>query len=287
MSSPLFLENASVGYRSQSIDTTIAADQLRFHLYRQRSPIERLQLAARFRYQARQLSLACLKQNFPHLTALEFAHKISRAWLAEKYCPNYSPSIDPMTWNQNPNMITGLIAGILEQAQIPYYVTGGVAASAHGEPRSTLDLDIVVSIPLPSLASFTANLEQQGFYVAGLADALSGGLSSLNATHIETIENVDLILADSTEYEQLKFERRQWYTLETGEQIAIASPEDIVISKLLWRRDSQSDKQWRDILGILKVQQERLDLPYIQGWSDRFELQADWRRAMLEAGIRN
>jgi hypothetical protein len=112
-------------------------------------------------------------------------------------------------------------------------------------------------------------------------------LSSLNATHIETIENVDLILADSTEYEQLKFERRQWYTLETGEQIAIASPEDIVISKLLWRRDSQSDKQWRDILGILKVQQERLDLPYIQGWSDRFELQADWRRAMLEAGIRN
>jgi hypothetical protein len=100
-----------------------------------------------------------------------------------------------------------------------------------------------------------------------------------------TIENIDLMLADDSEYEQLKFERRQWYQLATGGSIAIATPEDMVIRKLQWRHRNQSDKQWRDILGILKVQQERLDLAYIDRWTERFQLQEDWRQAGLEVGV--
>jgi hypothetical protein len=68
------------GYRSQSIDTTIEADRLRFRLYRQRSPLERLQLAARFRQQARQLSLACLQQNFAQLDPPVLARKVQPIW---------------------------------------------------------------------------------------------------------------------------------------------------------------------------------------------------------------
>jgi hypothetical protein len=66
---------------------------------------------------------------------------------------------------------------------------------------------------------------------------------------------------------------------------ATASPEDVIISKLVWRRESQSDKQWRDILGILKVQQEKLDFVYLREWVARFELDADWQRAKVEAGV--
>jgi hypothetical protein len=273
------------GYQSQSIDTTIEADRLRFRLYRQRSPLERLQLAARFRQQARQLSLNCLQQNFAQLDGPGLASKVAQAWLADKCPPDWFPRLDAMNWSQDPLAIAALISRILTEAQVVYYVTGGVAAIAHGEPRATLDLDIVISIPLSSLPPLVATLEAAGFYVAGLADALSGKLRCLNATHLETIENIDLMLADDSEYEQLKFERRQWYQLATGESIAIATPEDIIISKLQWRRRSQSDKQWRDILGILKVQQERLDLAYIDRWTERFQLQEDWRQAGLEGGV--
>jgi hypothetical protein len=192
-----------------------------------------------------------------------------------------------MNWSQDPLEIAALISQILAEAQIPYYVTGGVAAIAHGEPRATLDLDIVLSIPLGSLPPLVAMLEAEGFYVAELADALNGKRPCLNATHLETIENIDFILADDSEYEQLKFERRQWYQLASGKSIAIATPEDIVISKLQWRRRSQSDKQWRDILGILKVQQERLDLAYVDHWTAQFQVQPDWWQAKQEGGIRD
>ncbi len=59
----------------------------------------------------------------------------------------------------------------------------------------------------------------------------------------------------------------------------------LLISKLVWRRESQSDKQWRDILGILKVQREKLDFVYLREWVERFGLVDDWQRAKVEAGV--
>jgi hypothetical protein len=83
----------------------------------------------------------------------------------------------------------------------------------------------------------------------------------------------------------IKFDRRRAYTLPGSGEVAIASPEDVIISKLVWRRESQSDKQWRDILGILKVQQEKLDFGYLREWVERFGLENDWQRAKVEAGV--
>jgi hypothetical protein len=274
-----------VGYRAQASDTSIDADLLRFHLYRQRTTEERLQLGAKFRHHARQLSIACLRQSFSDLTERDFAVKIATAWLQEK-CPiDYIPSLNFMAWNQDPSAIASLMAGILTAANIPYYITGGVAAIAHGEPRATIDLDIVISIDLPDLPALAANLTIQGFYVAGLEDVLARRLRCLNITHLESVENVDLMIASDEEFDRIKLDRRQLYTLPNGATVAIATPEDTIVSKLIWRRESRSDKQWRDILGILKVQQERLDFGYIRGWVVKFGLDDDWQRAIVEAGV--
>jgi hypothetical protein len=273
-----------LGYRPQSIDTKIDADLVRFHLYRQRTTIERLILGAKYKQSARQLSLECLRQNFPELTPTAFAQKIAHAWLQAKCPVDYTPS-HPMSWNQDPTAIAALLSQILNTANIPYYITGGVAAIAHGEPRATIDLDVVISIDLADLPTLAANFEAQGFYVAGLADVLAGSLRCLNLTHLETIENIDLMISGQEEYDLIKFDRKRLYTLPGSGEVAIASPEDVIISKLIWRQESQSDKQWRDILGVLKVQQEKLDFGYLQGWVERFKLEEDWHRAKVEAGI--
>jgi hypothetical protein len=275
---------APLGYCAQSIDTNITADLVRFHLYRQRTTVERLILGAKYRQSARQLSLECLRQSFPELTAVGFAQKIASAWLQEKCPPGYIPP-NLMSWSQDPTAIASLLAQILNAANIPYYITGGVAAIAHGEPRATIDLDVVISIDLTDLPTLADNFEANGFYVAGLADVMTGSLRCLNITHLETIENVDLMISGREEYDLIKFDRRRSYTLPGSGEVAIASPEDVIISKLVWRRESQSDKQWRDILGILKVQREKLDFGYLRGWVERFGLDDDWQRAKVEAGV--
>jgi hypothetical protein len=280
----LSINAAPLGYRPQSIDTNINADLVRFHLYRQRTTVERLILGAKYKQSARQLSLECLRQSFPELTAGAFAQKIAHAWLQAK-CPiDYTPA-NSMSWSQDPTAIAAILAQILNTANIPYYITGGVAAIAHGEPRATIDLDVVIAIDLADLPTLAANFEAQGFYVAGLTDVLSGSLRCLNITHLETVENIDLMISGKDEYDLIKFDRKRLYTLPGSGEVAIASPEDVIITKLIWRRESQSDKQWRDILGVLKVQQEKLDFVYLQGWVERFGLESDWQRAKLEAGV--
>ena len=128
---------APLGYRPQAFDTNINADLVRFHLYRQRTTVERLILGAKYKQSARQLSLECLRQSFPELTAATFAQKIAHAWLQAK-CPiDYTPE-NPMSWNQDPTAIASLLAQILNTANIPYYITGGVAAIAHGEDRKSV-----------------------------------------------------------------------------------------------------------------------------------------------------
>jgi hypothetical protein len=286
MSLPIQLpiETAPLGYCAQSIDTNINADLVRFHLYRQRTAVERFILGAKYKQSARKLSLECLYQNFPELTAEAFAQKIANAWLQEK-CPiDYTPP-NLMSWSQDPTAIASLLAQILNTANIPYYITGGVAAIAHGEPRATIDLDVVIGIDLADLPILAANFEAQGFYVAGLTDVMAGSLRCLSITHLETIENIDLMISGREKYDLIKFDRARAYTLPGSGEIAIASPEDVIISKLIWRRTSQSDKQWRDILGILKVQQEKLDFGYLREWVERFGLDEDWQRAKIEAGV--
>ena len=286
------IKAAPPGYCAQSSDTNINADLVRFHLYRQRTTIERLILGAKYKQSARQLSLECLRQSFPELTAAAFAQKIAHAWLQVKCPADYIPP-NPMSWNQDPIAIAALLAQILNTANIPYYITGGVAAIAHGEPRATIDLDVVIAIDLADLPTLAANFEALGFYVAGLTDVLAGKLRCLNITHLETIKNIDLMISGREEYDLIKFvgvasslaNRCRLYTLPGSAEVAIASPEDVIISKLIWRQESQSDKQWRDILGVLKVQQEKLDFGYLQGWVERFKLEEDWHRAKVEAGI--
>ncbi|WP_425216277.1 hypothetical protein [Tumidithrix helvetica] len=273
---------ATKGYRPQAIDTTIETDLLCFALLRQKTVQEHLQMGAQLNRSARKFAIAGFRRQFAHLSFTQFSRKLAEAWLPN--CPStYIPQGSEMTWIQDSIQLAGQLDSIFKQLSIPYYVTGGVAAIAYGEIRTTQDLDIVIEISTEQIVRLSDLLEQQGFYVAGLEQVITEQMKTLQITHIESISRADLIVAVRNDYEQLKFTRRQSYPLESGIEIDLASPEDLIVSKLSWQ---QSEKQLRDVLGILKIQADNLDFAYIYHWAKVFGLTEVVDRLCVEAGLK-
>jgi hypothetical protein len=273
------------GYKSQSDDATNESDALGFWLLRQRSHEERLSMGASLNRSARQFSLNCLRKRFSRLSQQEFSKKVAEAWLQENYPSNYVPSGDEMTWIQDSIGLAGLLHSIFESLEIPYYVTGGVAAIAYGEPRTTQDLDVVLSIQVESVGRLASTLESAGFYVPGVDDIISGRMKTLQVTNMNSIARADLVIATEGEFEEIKFSRRQQYQLPDGTEVYLSSPEDLILNKLRWGKQADSQKQWRDVLGVLKVQAENLDFTYLIGWANRLDVLNDLNRATIEAGL--
>ncbi len=269
----------------QAVDVSVEADLLDFYLLRQRSVTERIAIAASLINSAKEFSLHCLSQQFADLSAREFARKIAEAWLQEDCPPAYIPSGSPMTWIQNSIELATQLHGLFEDSGIPYYVTGGVAAIAYGDPRTTRDLDVVIQIPLAEVSKLAQTLEAAGFYVAGIDDVATGRMQTLQITHTETISRADLIVSDNSDYAQQQLERRTRYAFPSGTEVYLASAEDTIISKLRWGLTSESEKQQRDVLAILKVQQDRLDYSYMHRWADSFGLLPSLKELEIAAGI--
>jgi hypothetical protein len=278
---------APQGYRSQAIDVSIEADLLDFYLLRQRSVSERVAIAADLMRGARAFSLQCLSRQFAHLEPQQFARKLAEAWLQDECPPTYIPSGSKMTWIQNSAELATQLHTIFEEAGIPYYITGGIAAIAYGDPRTTRDVDMVIQMPRAAVTGLQATLEQAGFYVAGADDVTSGRIKTLQITQIETISRADLMIAENSAYAREQFARRRRYSfpIENETEVWLASPEDIVISKLRWGLRSESEKQQRDVLAILKVQQGELDYQYIHQWVAEFDLSQLFEDLTIAAGV--
>lgn len=277
--------NIKPGYKPQADDTSVEGDAFGFWLLRQRTNLQRLMMGAQMVKSARQLSLCGLKNRFPHLSKEEFASKVALAWLQEDCPKHFTPTGTEMTWIQDSTGLAIRLHHILELLHIPYYITGGVAAITYGEPRTTRDLDIVLEISRSDIDRLVDALTSEGFYVPGVEDVKSGQMKTLGITDVESVSRADLVLSETNEFDRLKFQRRRALQLAEDTILYFASPEDLILSKLNWGKHSQSEKQWRDILGILKVQGTSLEHSYLTEWADRLDLLEDLNRAIREAGI--
>ncbi len=272
-------------YRSQAEDTSIETDQFFFHRLRQMSAIDRWQMADAMIRDARRMSLWSLKRRFGMLSPIKFAEKVAKAWLQEDCSEHYIPLGTEMTWIQDSSSLAADLHQIFEALQIPYYITGGVAAIVYGEPRTTRDLDIVLSIQREDLDPLVTALESNRFYVPGVEDVKSGRMRTLGITQIETIARADLLIAGQDEFDRIQFERRESVEMPGLGEFYVASPEDLILNKLRWGKRSQSEKQWRDVLGILKVQGETLDFEYLKHWAKPLEVRSDLDRLVAMAGL--
>lgn len=177
------------------------------------------------------------------------------------------------------------IVTALDRASIPYMVVGSFASNLYGTGRGTQDIDLVISAQpaqLPSLLSFLPKAD----YYFDLDSAVEAARrkSMFNVLDMARGWKIDFIFLKPTPYHQEAFSRR------TPAKIALvplfaATAEDVIVSKLEWAKMGASLRQIEDIAGVLKVQQNLLDRPYIEKWVAELGLNSEWSRARQSAGI--
>jgi len=279
---------AKLNYRSQATDISIDADTYLFTQLRKLSLEQRIKMFAAHERGIKKLCLAGIKSRHRGVSKEEIRCIFARALLAEKFSPNFqSIGVDESMWIQDSISLAGELHQLFESINIPYYVSGGVASSIHGEPRSTRDLDLVISVQPDQIDLLVTTLETAGYYcpAGAVEDLKRGSERMLNITHTETIANADLYITDGSPFAVSQMARRILPDLDGIPPFWVASPEDTILQKLQWGRSSQSEKQWRDVLGILKLQAQNLDYTYLIEWAEHLDLVDTLSRAFTEAGV--
>ncbi|WP_235602641.1 hypothetical protein [Nodularia spumigena] len=279
---------SKLNYQPQASDTNIEADKYLFTRLRQLSFKQRLEMLVVHERGVKKLCLVGIKSRHRGASVEEIRRVFTRAVLAEKFRVDFHPQgNDENMWIQDSISLARELHQIFESTNIPYYVSGGVASSLHGEPRSTRDLDLVISVQADQIDLLVATLEGAGYYCpAGAVEGLKQGSERmLNITHTETIANADLYITDVSPFAVSQMARRRLIDLEGIPAFWVASPEDTILQKLRWGRGSQSEKQWRDVLGILKLQAESLDYAYLAEWSETLDLIDALNQVFTEAGV--
>jgi hypothetical protein len=161
----------------------------------------------------------------------------------------------------------------LDAAGIPYMLVGSVAALVHGHARSTLDADIVIDPAPGALRRFVGSLDEQKFYVSEEAatDALRRR-GQFNVIDFESGLKVDLIVRKQSPFHEAEFERRRM-TDALGQPTMIATPEDVILSKLLWGLSSGSERQLEDARALVDLGAETLDWEHLERWATQLGIE--------------
>jgi hypothetical protein len=184
--------------------------------------------------------------------------------------------------------VTLLVTQTLERLGIRYAVGGSLASSLHGILRSTLDVDILADMKIEHIQPLVAALSKEFYADDEMMRQAIEHHSSFNLIHYETAFKVDIFILRLRSFDQMQLERRRAATIisEPEESIFVTSPEDVILSKLEWYRlgGELSERQWRDILGVLKTRAGELDLDYLRKWGAELKVSDLLERALQEAG---
>lgn len=181
------------------------------------------------------------------------------------------------------------IAALLDSLAIPYVLGGSLASSLVGEPRTTVDLDFAIRLRSEDVAPLLAALGTEYYVSSEAVQSAVARTASFNIVKLDSVEKVDLFVLGDGLLDRRQLARRQRLVVSESprRELWVGSPEDQVLRKLDWYRagGGVSDRQWRDVLGILAVQAARLDRADLESAAADLGLAELLARAFQEAGV--
>ncbi len=190
-----------------------------------------------------------------------------------------------------PELLAALapVLDALRRLGVRHYVGGSIASSAHGVARSSVDADVVAELAPRHVAGLVAALEASYYVPEARIREAAARRTSFNVIHLETMLKVDVFVARDRPFDRRAMERAgQAVSRDAADlPLPLASPEDTLLAKLEWykRGGEVSERQWTDVLGILRVGGAGLDLGYLRESARELAVADLLERALCEAGL--
>ncbi len=172
----------------------------------------------------------------------------------------------------------------LDQAGIQYMITGSVASSLQGEPRSTHDIDMVIAIQISTAKKLVEAFPPPVFYLDedSILEAINWQ-SMFNLIDVTAGDKVDFWILTDEPFDKLRFSRKISEEF-MGIKMRVSTPEDTILAKLRWAKLSGgSEKQFTDALRVYEVQYGKLDIDYLKHWTKQLGIESLWKRLTNEA----
>jgi hypothetical protein len=186
-----------------------------------------------------------------------------------------------------PILVTTKVTGVLERLGVRYLIGGSLASILYGMVRTTQDSDIVTELRAADVTPFVQALQEEFYVDEEMISEAVRSRSSFNIIHRDSMFKVDVFIPPPHPFlqSQLTRARKQLLSMEPQVEAMVASAEDTLLAKLEWYRlgGEVSERQWRDVLGMLKVQAGVLDLAYMRRWAMELKVSDLLERALTEA----
>ena len=280
------------GYKTQAEDTTPEAEIIMFKLLRKLPLERRVQQMMTLNKQLRAIFWENFSKKYSILTRRARKLELIKLELGEAFC-QIDTLVEKDFMLETPIELAAAIAKILEELNIPYFVGGGLASSILGETRTTRDADIAILLEETDAPQLIEAM-QSDFYISEVAveEALSYRTNTFNVIHFTSALKADIyLIRPDDNFRKTAISRRiKIYPTDLPSlSFYICSAEDIVLQKLIWYciARNKSEKQWRDILGVLKLQGDSLDFDYLNYWAAELNVTEECDRALTESGLNN
>lgn len=183
----------------------------------------------------------------------------------------------------------GPVVQALEELGVRHFIGGSLASSAHGVARTSIDVDLVAELGSQHVAPLVAALAPAYYVDEERVRQAVASRGSFNLVHLESMLKVDVFVSRGRPYDEAALRRARAEPLDEepeSRRYFLASAEDTVLAKLEWFRRGReaSERQWSDVIGVLRASSGALDLAYLQGWAKELEVADLLERALREAG---
>jgi hypothetical protein len=185
-----------------------------------------------------------------------------------------------------PIAVTVLVTQVFEKLNIHYLIGGSLACTVYGMVRTTQDVDIVAEMRLIHIQPFITALQGDFYLDEEMITTSIREKSRFNIIHRLTMFKVDIFIPQVSPFQQSELSRAEKQIIIEEPEVSayFASPEDTILAKLEWFRKGgePSERQWRDVIGILKVRAAALDLDYLRKWAHELDISDLLEKALLE-----